>query len=248
MLHADAEGRGHWKRFVAESTDGNGCIRAPAGHSLVEPSPGRGHAHRLQTTTAGNVTLSWANASIAPAQSRVADPALDGRLRNGRRATPAQGPQRRRHYAGARDRRDCRRAITPGAFGSSTATPSEWSAWSDPGTFGVALRVEDVAAPPTVDATGRRSRRQRRRPRLEPRRGSGHRLDAGRTNSRPLTAQPLTSQIIRSCARSASSRARACRISTMTTGRLSSPLRRLGYDGRARCMGRLPRSIGTASI
>ncbi len=151
VLHADAEGRGHWKRFVAETTDGAGALepRLVIHWSNLRPMAAPTNAD----VEAGTVSLSWTNASLAPAQSRAqvqlstddfAKVADEFRL-NGKHA----------------DETSLTLALDDLAAGTYSwrvrvryGDSNEWSAWSDAGTFGVRTRAEDLLVRPGGESTG----------------------------------------------------------------------------------------------
>ena len=67
VLHADGAGRGHWKRFVAESALDGGALQP----RLVVTWSGLRPSAMTATVGADAVNLAWANADLAPAASRI---------------------------------------------------------------------------------------------------------------------------------------------------------------------------------
>jgi hypothetical protein len=67
VLHADAAGRGHWKRFVAESGLDGGALepRLVVGWSNLRPSVA------AATPAGSSVVIAWSNSALAPSASRI---------------------------------------------------------------------------------------------------------------------------------------------------------------------------------
>ena len=151
VLHADAEGRGHWKRFVAESTDGLGALdpRLVIQWSNLRPVA----APTTPDADAGTVSLSWTSAALAPAQSRV-----QVQLSTDDFATVSDQFRLKGKFADETSLTLVRDDLAAGTYSWRVrikyGDAKEWSAWSDAGTFGVMTRSEDVLVRPDSDSTG----------------------------------------------------------------------------------------------
>lgn len=146
VLHANGAGRGHWKRFVAESAFGDGVLepRLAVTWSGLRPSV------TTATVAAEAVDLGWTNAEVAPAANRIqlqlsrdgfATVARQMRLKSG----PAQAGWVALPIADLSVGTYSWRARAK--YGDAT----RWSPWSEAGTFTIGA----IAAPKVVLQHGR---------------------------------------------------------------------------------------------
>ena len=131
-LHADAAGRGYWKRFVAESPSGAGTLepRLVVHWSGLRPAPA------AQTFTYGsNAVLAWSNQGLAPAATRLQlQLSLDGAVVSRTRVKGDAAEQNTMTISTS--------DLGPGTYSWSVRAKygddTDWSNWSDAGTFTIA--------------------------------------------------------------------------------------------------------------
>ncbi len=138
VLHANEAGRGHWKRLVAESA-ANGSLEP---RLVVRWSDLRPSAAAVTDVVGSSVAVSWANASLAPAPSRVQVQVS----RDGFDSIVSQ-VRLKGDAASAGSLSLATDDLDPGTyewrvrakFGDDTT----WSSWSEAGTFVVANPTEN---------------------------------------------------------------------------------------------------------
>ena len=129
VLHADGAGRGHWKRFVAESGLGEGALepRLVVTWSDLRPTI-------TSTTNDGtSIDVAWANATLAPTANRVQiQVSSDGF------ATTAMQLKLKGNAAAAGVSSLPADALEPGTYSWRVRAKygdAAWSGWSEVGTF-----------------------------------------------------------------------------------------------------------------
>jgi hypothetical protein len=134
VLHADDAGRGHWKRLVAESATGAGALepRLVVHWSGLKPA-----AATTTEVIASSAVLKWANAGLAPAAVRAqVQLSLDGFTTVDSQARLKGGD------AAAGSLVVTTFDLAPGTWSWRVRTKygdgSQWSDWSNTGTFVVA--------------------------------------------------------------------------------------------------------------
>jgi hypothetical protein len=133
VLHANGAGRGHWKRFVAESSLGDGALEP---RLVVTWSGLRPVTTPASSTDASSVELGWAEPGVAPAATRArvqisqdAFATVSSQFAVRSAAVDANG------LSLPTDR------LAPGTYAwriSTRYADGSWSDWSEPGSFTVA--------------------------------------------------------------------------------------------------------------
>ncbi len=132
VLHADDQGRGHWKRFVVESALGAGMLEP---RLVVNWSGLRPLAGAAVETTGATQTLAWSNSAIAAEATRyqvqVSDDGFETVLSSARIKGTAVAEN-----AWTAARRDLGTGTFQWRIRAKYGEDADWSAWSDEASFG----------------------------------------------------------------------------------------------------------------